>query len=63
MVKAFEVGLPITDILVLEPVNHMFSQDQVRQERLGTSGEKAGRNQIRLVDRSACVTTADCGQT
>src|SRR3989442_7002282 len=60
MVEAFEVGLPISDILVIEPVNHMFAQDQVRQERVGTAAEEAGRNEICLMDFSACVTAADC---
>src|SRR6267378_7741302 len=60
MIEAFEVRLPISHILVIKPVDHVFAQDQVRQERVGASIEKAGRNEIRLMDRSACVTTADC---
>src|SRR5258706_7270897 len=62
MVKAFEVGLPITDILVIKPVNRMFSEDQVRQEHVGSAGEESGRNQICTMDSRARVATANCGQ-
>src|ERR1700730_141497 len=62
MVKAFEVGLPVTDILVIEPVNHMFAEDQVGQERVGTAVEEAGGNQVCPMDSSDRVSTADCGE-
>src|SRR3984957_2134787 len=62
MVKTFEVGLPIADILVIEPVNHVFSEDQVRQEHVRSAGEKSGRNQICTMDLRARVATTDCGQ-
>src|ERR1700737_4330660 len=52
MVKAFEVGLPISNILVIEPVDHVLAQDQVRQQRVGTAAKEAGRNEICLMDRS-----------
>jgi hypothetical protein len=50
MIETFEVRLPISDILVIKPVDHVFAQDQVRQERVGASGEEAGRNEIRPMD-------------
>src|SRR5258706_16464543 len=62
MVKAFEVGLPITDVLVIKPVNHMFSEDHVRQEHVGSASEESGRNQICTMDSRARVATANCGQ-
>ena len=58
MVKAFEVGLPIADVLVIQPVNHVLSQDQVRQERVGAAVEEVGWNQICLMYRSPRVTLA-----
>src|SRR5713101_1061471 len=62
MVETLEVRLPIADVLVVQPVDHMFSQQEVRQERVGTAVEEAGRDQISLMDCCASVTTADCGQ-
>src|SRR5260221_2766738 len=62
MVKAFEVGLPISNTLVIGAVDHVLAEDQVRQERVGTASKEAGRNEICMMDRSARVTAADRGQ-
>src|SRR5882672_103487 len=62
MVKTFEVALPIADILVIESVNHVFSEDQVRQEHVRSAGGESGRNQICTMDLRARVATANCGQ-
>jgi hypothetical protein len=59
VVKALQIGLPIANILPKETVNHMFPQDQVRQEHVRTSIEKARWNKICLVYRWARIALTD----
>jgi hypothetical protein len=50
MLDAPHVGLPIAYVLVVQPVNYVFAQDEVRLIDLGLVLEQAGWNQICLVD-------------
>src|ERR1700724_1499469 len=62
MVEAFEVCVPVADVLVIEPVDDVFSQDQIGQERIRTPGEEVRRDQVCPMDLGTSVTAADCGQ-
>ena len=52
MVKALEIGLPVANVLRKQPIDHVFSEDQARQERASPrwiAARTSSRTQVRLV--------------
>jgi hypothetical protein len=59
MVQTLKVRLPIAHILVIQPVDHVLAQDQVRQMRSGLRREQLGRNQVLSMNIGALVPATD----
>ena len=62
MVETREIRLPITDVLVIETINHVFAQDEVRPLHIRLAVEQTRGDQVCLVDRATLVTPARRGQ-
>lgn len=50
IVCPLQVRLPLADVLVVGPIDHVLAQREVGLIRAGIAGEQTGRNQVRLLD-------------
>src|SRR5207249_2614888 len=59
IVHALQVWLPIADVLIIEPIDHVLAQDQVWQLDTRAAPDQSGWNQVRLLDGGSIFAPPD----
>src|SRR5262245_39033102 len=62
MRESLEVRLPVPDILIVEPVDHVLAEDVVGLVGIGLISQEIGRDEVRMMNRGAFVAATDRGE-
>src|SRR5215831_3253713 len=62
MSQTLKVRLPVSDVLIVDSVDHMLAKDVIRLISIGLIGQEIRGDKVCFVDRGALVTTSDGGK-
>src|SRR5215471_12987773 len=59
MSQALKVRLPVTHILIVDSVDDVLTQDEVRLVGIGLGGQEIRRDEVRFVNGGTLIATAN----